>query len=63
STALKQAILTLAQSPQLRHQLGQAAQATVHQQLSPQIEQKNWAAVYGQVLTPQDFRTSVPLLF
>ncbi|MEM1241199.1 MAG: glycosyltransferase [Cyanobacteria bacterium P01_H01_bin.26] len=63
SAALKQAILTLAQSPQLRHQLGQAARATVHQQLSPQIEQKNWATVYSQILTPKDFLTSVPLLF
>ena len=51
SDELKAAILTLAQSPQLRHRLGQAAQATVRQELSPMIEQRNWARVYQKVLS------------
>ncbi|EKV01195.1 glycosyltransferase [Leptolyngbya sp. PCC 7375] len=51
STELKAAILTLAQSPELRQRFGQAAQATVRQQLSPMVEQRNWAKVYRQVLT------------
>lgn len=52
STAeLKTAIVNLAQSPQLRQRLGQAALATVRQQLAPSIEQRNWARVYNQVLT------------
>ncbi len=48
---LKAAILTLAKSPELRHQLGQAALSTIQQKLSPSIEQRNWARVYNQVLT------------
>ena len=52
STAeLKTAIISLAQSPELRQRLGQAALATVQQHLSPSIEQRNWARVYNQVLT------------
>ena len=51
SGELRDAILTLAQSPELRQQLGQAAKATVHEQLSPMVEQRNWAKVYRQVLT------------
>ena len=52
STAeLKTAIMNLAQSPDLRQRLGQAALSTVQQQLSPSIEQRNWARVYNQVLT------------
>lgn len=51
SSELKAALLTLAQAPQLRHRLGQAAQATVRQELSPMIEQRNWSKVYQQVLT------------
>jgi L-malate glycosyltransferase len=34
----------------LRQRLGKAAQATAHHQLSPVIEQTNWAKVYQQVL-------------
>ena len=51
SAELKNAILTLAQSPELRQRFGQTAQATAHQQLSPMVEQRNWARVYRQVLT------------
>lgn len=51
SNELKAALLTLAQSPKLRHRLGQTAQATVRQELSPMIEQRNWARVYQKVLT------------
>lgn len=50
TAALKAAIQTLAQSPDLRQRLGQAAQATVHQQLSPSVERANWAMVYSRVL-------------
>ncbi len=53
SSDLKSAILTLAQSPELRHRLGQAAKATIYQQLVPAVEQQNWAKVYQQVLSPQ----------
>ncbi|ESA33998.1 glycosyl transferase [Leptolyngbya sp. Heron Island J] len=51
TAALKAAILTLAQSPELRQRLGQAALSTVQHHLSPSIEQRNWARVYNQVLT------------
>ncbi|MBT9315524.1 glycosyltransferase [Leptothoe spongobia] len=51
SAELKAAILTLAQSPDLRQRLGQTAQATARQELSPIVEQRNWARVYQQVLT------------
>ena len=51
SAALKAAILTLAGSPELRSALGNAAQDTVYQKLSPAIEQANWSRVYRKVLT------------
>ncbi|MEM1255509.1 MAG: glycosyltransferase [Cyanobacteria bacterium P01_H01_bin.21] len=51
SSELRNAILTLAQSPELRQRLGRAAQANVQQQLAPIVEQRNWAKVYRQVLT------------
>ncbi|MFG6096959.1 glycosyltransferase [Leptothoe sp. ISB3NOV94-8A] len=51
SAELKDAILILAQSPELRQRFGKAAQATVRQQLSPMVEQRNWAKVYRQVLS------------
>lgn len=51
SAALKAAILTLAGSPELRGALGNAAQDTVYQKLSPAIEQANWSRVYRKVLT------------
>lgn len=51
STALEAAILTLAQSPELRHTLGKAAQTTVRHRLSPAVEKTNWTMVYRQVLT------------
>ena len=50
SSELRNAILTLAQSPELRQRLGRAAQANVQQQLAPIVEQRNWAKVYRQVL-------------
>ena len=53
SSELKTAMLNLAQSPELRQRLGKAAQTTVHQELSPTVEQRNWARVYQQVLTNQ----------
>ncbi|NEQ52285.1 MAG: glycosyltransferase family 4 protein [Leptolyngbya sp. SIO3F4] len=53
SSELKTAMVNLAQSPELRQRLGQAAQTTVHQELSPTVEQRNWTRVYQQVLTNQ----------
>ncbi|MBE9068388.1 glycosyltransferase [Leptolyngbya cf. ectocarpi LEGE 11479] len=50
SSELKTAILELAQSPELRQRLGKNAQTTVRQELSPIVEQRNWAKVYQQVL-------------
>ncbi|MEO0756937.1 MAG: glycosyltransferase [Cyanobacteria bacterium J06648_16] len=51
SLELKEALLTLAQSPELRRSLGKAAQETVRHQLSPAVEKTHWAAVYRRVLT------------
>ncbi len=45
-TALK----TLAQSPQLREKLGDAAHKTVQKKLAPQVEQANWQKVYTYVI-------------
>lgn len=50
SLELKEALLTLAQSPELRRSLGKAAQETVRHQLSPAVEKTNWAMVYRQVM-------------
>lgn len=51
SNELKTAIFKLATSPELRQRLGENAQTTVRQKLSPAVEQQNWAKVYQQVLT------------
>lgn len=50
SSELKAAIFKLATSPELRQRLGENAQITVRQKLSPTVEQRNWAEVYRQVL-------------
>jgi L-malate glycosyltransferase len=50
SKALIEAIRTLAQSPELRQQLGQAAKIKALTQLAPHIEQENWDQVYRHVL-------------
>ncbi|MGD1855723.1 MAG: glycosyltransferase [Leptolyngbyaceae cyanobacterium] len=50
SHELKTAMLELATSPELRQRLGNNAQTTVRQKLSPISEQQNWAKVYQQVL-------------
>jgi L-malate glycosyltransferase len=47
---LADAIRTLARSPELRHQFGQAAKAKVLTQLAPSVEAENWCQVYQQVL-------------
>lgn len=54
--AIAQAIRRLAQSPQLRQSLGQQARAKVLYELSPAVEQDNWARVYAQALQ------TIPLL-
>lgn len=51
SAALEVAILTLAESPELRKALGKAAQDTVRHQLCPSVEKTNWITVYRRVLT------------
>ncbi len=48
--ALTQALRQLITQPDRRTQLGQAARATVLQQLTPEREQQNWQQVYQQVL-------------
>lgn len=50
SDELAEAIRWLAQSPDLRKKLGQAARAKVLKQLSPAVEQENWNRVYQRVL-------------
>lgn len=50
SKAIAKALRTLAASPHLRQQLGQAARETVLRQLAPAVEQQNWVQVYQQVL-------------
>ncbi|NJO39923.1 MAG: glycosyltransferase family 4 protein [Cyanobacteria bacterium RU_5_0] len=50
SAELVTAIRTLAQSPELRQQLGQAARVKALHQLSSAVEQENWYKVYQQVL-------------
>lgn len=49
---LAEAILQLAQSSELRQNLGKAAYQKVTQQLAPAVEQRNWQQVYKRVLNP-----------
>ncbi|MEB3355900.1 MAG: glycosyltransferase [Synechococcales bacterium] len=49
SKAIARALHQLAQSPQLRQSLGHQARTKVLQELSPAVEQANWAKVYAQV--------------
>ncbi len=50
SQELAEAIQWLARSPQLRAELGKAAQEKVLRQLAPSVEQENWHQVYQRVL-------------